>query len=167
MDIEQMPYRPNVGIIVLNAEGKIWIGQRSDAKITGYQDSWQMPQGGIDKGEDVFAAAKRELLEETNISSVSLLYEIPDWIPYDLPPELIGIALKGKYRGQTQKWFVFRFEGDESEINIIEPAGGETPEFRNWKWATIAEVMEGVVPFKVGVYKRVFDSLKGKVSIAD
>ncbi len=165
MDISKLPYRPNVGIIVLNQDNKIWIGQRCDAKSTGYVDYWQMPQGGIDKGEDVYKAALRELKEETNISSVSFLHEIPDWITYDLPPELVGKALKGKYRGQTQKWFVFRFEGDEREINIHEPDGGETPEFGAWKWATKFDVMQGVVPFKIGVYEQVFEALKDVVKL--
>ncbi len=155
-----MPYRPNVGIIVLNAEGKIWIGQRCDAQSTGYVDFWQMPQGGIDAGEDVLLAAKRELQEETGITSVELLYEVPQWITYDLPPELVGKALKGKYRGQTQKWFVFRFTGDESEINIETPMNGAHQEFSRWQWATRAQVMAGVVPFKVGVYEQLFAAVQ-------
>lgn len=116
---------------------------------------WQFPQGGIDKGEDPLPAAKRELYEETGIQSVSLLAEAPDWFNYDLPEDLIGVALKGKFRGQTQKWFAFRFEGDEAEINITHPPDGSDQEFDAWEWRDLSEMPELIVPFKRGIYEQV------------
>jgi len=116
VDPESLPYRPCVGLMVLNKSGLVWAGRRiviPGDEMDGATQLWQMPQGGIDKGEDPVEAAVRELYEETGMKSVSLLEEASDWINYDLPPHLVGIALKGKYRGQTQKWFAYRFEGDE------------------------------------------------------
>lgn len=157
-DRERMPYRPCVGAMVLNAEGHVWAGRRiasTDSEMAGTAMLWQMPQGGIDKGEDALAAATRELYEETGIRSVSLLAEAPEWINYDLPDELLGKALKGKFRGQTQKWFAFRFEGDESEIAIDPPPGGHEPEFDAWSWKPMAELPDLIVPFKRDVYVQV------------
>ena len=157
-DRERMPYRPCVGAMVLNAEGHVWAGRRiasTDSEMAGTAMLWQMPQGGIDKGEDALAAATRELYEETGIGSVSLLAEAPEWINYDLPDELLGKALKGKFRGQTQKWFAFRFEGDESEIAIDPPPGGHEPEFDAWGWKPMAELPDLIVPFKRDVYVQV------------
>ncbi len=114
-----------------------------------------MPQGGIDKGEDPLGAARRELWEETGMRTVGLLAEMPGWVNYDLPRELVGIAFKGRYRGQTQKWFAFRFEGDESEIAINPPPGGHAPEFDAWEWKPMDELPELIVPFKRGVYEQV------------
>ena len=128
---EDLPYRPCVGIMVLNAKGLVWAGRRiseGNSEYDGSPQLWQMPQGGIDPGEDPETASLRELYEETGMKSVSLLAEASRWINYDLPEKLIGVGLKGKYRGQTQRWFAYRFEGDESEIAInrmvtyIEPA---------------------------------------------
>ncbi|MEX3011642.1 RNA pyrophosphohydrolase [Hoeflea sp. TYP-13] len=153
-----LPYRPCVGIAVFNRRGLVWTGRRIHEKkgeLTNSGHLWQMPQGGIDKGEEPLVAARRELLEETGIRSVSLLEEAPEWINYDLPEDLIGIALKGKYRGQTQRWFAFRFEGDESEIAINPPPGGHKAEFDDWKWRPIGEVPDLIVPFKRGVYEQV------------
>ena len=147
-----------VGAMVLNAEGHVWAGRRiasTDSEMAGTAMLWQMPQGGIDKGEDALAAATRELYEETGIRSVSLLAEAPEWINYDLPDELLGKALKGKFRGQTQKWFAFRFEGDESEIAIDPPPGGHEPEFDAWGWKPMAELPDLIVPFKRDVYVQV------------
>ena len=122
---------------------------------------WQWPQGGIDDGEDPLIAAKRELFEETNMSSVTLLAEADEWFNYDLQKEMLGIALKGKYRGQTQRWFAFRFDGDESEINVTEPGGGEHPaEFSEWRWGGIHEGPDLVVPFKRDVYLQVVDAFE-------
>ena len=157
-DRERMPYRPCVGAMVLNAEGHVWAGRRiaaTDSEMAGTAMLWQMPQGGIDKGEDALAAATRELYEETGIRSVSLLAEAPEWINYDLPDELLGKALKGKFRGQTQKWFAFRFEGDEREIAIDPPPGGHEPEFDAWGWKPMVELPDLIVPFKRDVYVQV------------
>ena len=120
----------------------------------------QMPQGGIDKGEDAYPAALRELYEETGMRSVSLLAEAPEWINYDLPVHLLGIALKGKYRGQTQKWFAFRFEGDESEIAINPPPGGHEAEFDAWAWKPMADLPRMIVPFKRKVYDEVIAAFR-------
>lgn len=155
---EDLPYRPCVGIAVFNHQGLVWTGRRISEKkgeLSNASRLWQLPQGGIDKGEEPLKAARRELLEETGIHSISLIEEAPDWINYDLPEELVGVALKGKYRGQTQRWFAFRFEGDESEIAINPPPGGHKAEFDDWKWRPIHEVPELIVPFKRGVYEKV------------
>ena len=154
IDPSTLPYRPCVGIMLLNAGGLIWLGRRCDELVAQeLQNRWQMPQGGIDGHEDPKAAALRELYEETGVRSVEVLGESKDWIPYDLPPEAVGIALKGKYRGQRQKWFAMRFTGVEQEIDL-QPAGHK-PEFDAWRWASQSEVLELVVGFKRTAYKAV------------
>jgi putative (di)nucleoside polyphosphate hydrolase len=158
VDPETLPYRPCVGIMVLNRDGLVWAGHRivvENGEMERADQLWQMPQGGIDKGEEALPAAIRELYEETGMRSVSLLAEAPSWINYELPPHLVGIALKGKYRGQTQKWFAFRFEGDEREIAINPPPGGHEPEFDRWAWKPMAELPQLIVPFKRAVYDEV------------
>lgn len=163
--MSDLPYRACVGIMVINREGCVWMGhrpQRLGDEIREGDKRWQMPQGGIDKGEDPLAAAKRELWEETGITSVSLLAQTPDWLTYDLPAKLIGTALKGKYRGQKQLWFAFRFEGETSEINITEPPNGAPVEFDAWEWVPMTKVPERIVAFKRSVYDEVvlqFDPL--------
>lgn len=155
---ESLPYRPCVGVMVLNADGLVWAGRRIAEENSEYDGSpqlWQMPQGGIDKGEDPLEAAYRELYEETGMKSVSLLGEAPDWVNYDLPENLVGIGLKGKYRGQTQRWFAFRFEGDESEIAINPPPSGHSPEFDAWDWLPMENLPDLIVPFKRAVYQEV------------
>jgi len=152
---ESLPYRPSVGLMVLNAFGRVFVGKRSDGpEHVDATHAWQMPQGGIDPGEDPWPAALRELHEETNIRSVEKLGEIDDWLRYDIPREIVGQAWKGKYRGQTQKWFAVRFIGDESEIDIADPAGHE-PEFTAWRWERMEKLPALIIPFKRQIYERV------------
>lgn len=155
---EDLPYRRNVGIMLLNRQNEVFVGRRRAEAGPEHVDvthSWQMPQGGIDAGENPYPAALRELAEETGVTSVSLLAEAPDWLTYDLPPDVAKAAWKGKYRGQTQKWFAFRFEGEDSEINILEPPGGHKPEFDRWKWVPMGNVPTLIIPFKRAVYEKV------------
>jgi putative (di)nucleoside polyphosphate hydrolase len=151
-----LPYRPCVGIVVFNRDGLAFIGRRSDGpEHVDLSHAWQMPQGGIDAGEEPWPAALRELHEETNIRSVERLGEIAEWLSYDIPPDLIGQAWNGRYRGQTQKWFAARFAGAESEIDIAHPGGAHQPEFSAWRWEPLHNIPELVVPFKRPVYERV------------
>jgi len=153
---ESLPYRPCAGMMVLNRAGLVFIGRRSSGpEHIDATHVWQMPQGGIDRGEDPYKGALRELYEETNISSVEKLGEIAEWLVYDLPREIVGQAWKGKFRGQKQKWYALRFTGPESEINIAHPAGGHKPEFIDWRWVAMSKLPELVVPFKRQTYERV------------
>jgi len=149
IDPSTLPYRPCAGVMLVNRDGKVFVGQRIDSTL----EAWQMPQGGIDPGEDAQEAAVRELWEETGVAAdkVLLLAEAPEELRYDLPPELIGKVWKGRYRGQTQRWFLFRFLGEDSDIRI------ETahPEFRAWRWADPAELPEVIVGFKRALYEQV------------
>jgi putative (di)nucleoside polyphosphate hydrolase len=153
-----LPYRPCVGIALFNPAGRVWVGCRSDAHADaeGKGSWWQMPQGGLDDGEDPYQAALRELHEETSVSSVSLIKEAPGWLTYDLPAELIPTSWGGRYRGQRQKWFALRFAGDESEIDVLRPGGGKhLAEFSTWRWERLERLPELIVPFKRQVYEQV------------
>jgi len=165
IDHASLPYRPCAGILLLNAQGMIWQGRRFDDLVTDeIVHRWQMPQGGIDDDEDSRAAAFRELYEETGIRSAEIVREARDWIYYDLPVEALGIALKGKYRGQRQKWFAMRFLGDEGEIDLNAHAGNA--EFDAWRWATPAEVMDEIVEFKRDAYLAVLSEFRDLIAAA-
>jgi putative (di)nucleoside polyphosphate hydrolase len=153
---KSLPYRPCAGMMVLNRAGLVFIGRRTEGpEHIDAKHAWQMPQGGIDEDEDFYEAALRELYEETNIRSVRKLGEISGWLTYDLPGKIAKKAWGGKYRGQKQKWYAFRFVGNESEIDIAQPAGGHKPEFVEWRWAEMRELPDLVVPFKRKAYERV------------
>jgi putative (di)nucleoside polyphosphate hydrolase len=150
-------YRPCVGLAVFNRDGLVLLGRRrAGPETANLPQAWQMPQGGIDPGETPRQAALRELYEETNIRSASVLGEAEDWFCYDLPHTLAGQAWKGRYRGQTQKWFALRFEGDDSEIDVQHPAEGRhKAEFSAWRWERLERVPQLIVPFKRKVYEQV------------
>lgn len=151
----QLPYRPCVGIMLINRSGLVWIGQRIPKwEADKSRHRWQMPQGGIDKGETPRDAAVRELREETGTHDASVIGETDQWLTYDLPPEAVGVALKGRYRGQKQKWFAMRFLGKDGDIDIAADHG-EKPEFDAWKWVDIDDLPDLVVPFKRDVYEQV------------
>lgn len=147
-DVSHLPYRPGVGIMLLNAHGQVFVGQRIDNTA----EAWQMPQGGIDPGEEPLPAALRELEEETGVKpqAVSLLGESRDWLRYDLPADLVPRIWGGHYRGQEQKWFALQLQGGDEHIDIAT----EHPEFRAWKWASADELPEIIVPFKRALYQK-------------
>ena len=147
-----LPLRTGVGIIVLNQDNKVFVARRIDNA----KNFWQMPQGGVDKGEDFLKAAYRELEEETSIKSVKLIHELEGTITYELPDHLLGIIWRGRYKGQKQKWFLMKFTGDEKEINIKT----KNPEFLEWKWVNLNQITELVVDFKLHVYKELKEKVK-------
>lgn len=150
-----LPLRASVGVMLLNAAGQVWVGRRRPKwAAEGSAHIWQMPQGGIERFEAPKLAALRELREETGVTSVDVLGEHPEWLTYELPPQLLGIALKGRYRGQRQKWFAMRFRGEDREIDI-RPKAGLKAEFDDWRWVSIDDVPERIVPFKRDVYTAV------------
>ena len=151
-DLNNLPLRSGVGIVVLNNDNKVFVAKRIDNP----KNFWQMPQGGVDEGEDFLKAAYRELEEETSIKSVELIKELDGTITYELPDRLLGLIWKGKYRGQKQKWFLMRFVGSDSEINIKT----KHPEFLEWKWVELDKITDLVVDFKLHVYKEVKDKVK-------
>lgn len=153
-EIAKLPYRPNVGVMLINADGHVWVGQRSDR----HKDAWQMPQGGIDQGEDPRTAALRELEEETGVTAdlVDVVAETDGWLAYDLPVDLVPEIWGGKWRGQEQKWFLLRFNGTDDQINI----DTDHPEFTNWKWLPGDQLVDNIVPFKREVYARVVDAFR-------
>lgn len=157
-DADSLPYRPCVGVVLINAAGRIWAGQRIDST----SPAWQMPQGGIDEGEKPREAAYRELWEETGVTRdlVEFIGKTHGWVTYDLPPDLLGKVWKGKYRGQKQKWFLFRYLGTDEQISIDR----EHPEFSAWKWIGAAEMVDSIVPFKRAVYEEVVRSFRAHLA---
>tara|TARA_B100000287_G_scaffold36827_1_gene33833 strand:+ start:1200 stop:1673 length:474 start_codon:yes stop_codon:yes gene_type:complete len=151
-NLHNLPLRNGVGIVVLNSTNKVFVGKRIDNP----KNFWQMPQGGIDPGEEYFSAALRELKEETGIENVELIKEINETLTYELPSNLLGIIWKGKYRGQKQRWFIVRFKGNDSEINLKT----HKPEFLDWKWIDIDEINKVAVNFKLEVYNKIQKHLK-------
>lgn len=162
-ELARLPYRPCVGVMLLNRQGKVWVGRRiiqpnDDEAAHGDAKWWQMPQGGIDEDEDIEDAALRELTEETGVRSASILEHTPEWLTYDLPEHLLGIAWKGRFRGQKQMWVACRFEGDDTEIDIS--GVGHKAEFDDWRWASMDELEELIVPFKRSVYMEVVKAFR-------
>ena len=152
MQSKNLPLRIGVGIIVLNIKNQVFVGKRKDNPV----NKWQMPQGGVDRGEDLSTAMYRELKEETSIEKIKILKEVDNWLEYELPKNLVGIIWKGKYRGQKQKWFIVRYLGNNSEVNI----NTKNAEFIEWKWLNINELTEVVVDFKKNVYIKLVSELK-------
>ena len=153
-NFNKLPYRSNVGIMMVNEKGYVFVGQRLDNN----QNAWQMPQGGIDAGEDPETAAYRELLEETGVKKqdVRFVASSSQWLSYDLPEDLIPILWNGKFRGQKQKWFLFKFLGEDGDINIAT----KHPEFSKWKWISKENLLKEIVPFKKSVYENVLKEFK-------
>lgn len=156
-EIAKLPYRPCVGLMIVNTDGMVFVGQRTDR----FKDAWQMPQGGIDDGEDVTTAALRELAEETGITAdlVVIEAETDNWLPYDLPHDIVPKIWKGKYRGQEQKWVLLRYHGRDDQIDIVQPH----QEFSEWKWISPKDLLSSIVPFKREVYASVLEAFGGKI----
>ena len=150
MTFDHLPYRPNVGAVLFDAAGRVFVARRADMpNAEGAPGGWQLPQGGIDEGEDPRGAVLRELAEEIGTGHAEIIGEHPEWLQYDLPSELLGIALGGKYRGQRQRWFALRFTGRDSDVRLdLDPH----PEFDAWRWAGLAELPSLAPPFKRAIY---------------
>ena len=151
-EFSNLPLRNGVGIVLLNNKNKVFVAKRIDNP----KNYWQMPQGGIDDGEDNLKAALRELKEETSINSVELIKEIEGYLTYNLPNNLLGIIWKGKFKGQKQKWYVFKFNGNDKEINLKT----KKPEFLEWKWTDLENITDTVVDFKLEIYKKIKEEVK-------
>ena len=156
-EIAKLPYRKCVGVMLVNQDGHVFVGQRLDNDTP----AWQMPQGGVDKGEEPKDAALRELWEETGVLAelVTVEAETKDWLPYDLPHDMVPRIWKGKYRGQEQKWFLLRFNGSDDQVNIAT----EHPEFSEWRWLPASDLVANIVPFKREVYQKVLDAFDGQI----
>jgi putative (di)nucleoside polyphosphate hydrolase len=152
MNHKDLPLRTCVGVAILNSKNKVFVGKRKDNPF----DKWQMPQGGVDLDEPLLVAMKRELEEETSIKNIKVLKEFNQWLEYELPENLIGKIWRGKYRGQKQKWFIVKFTGEESEIDI----NTKNPEFIEWKWIDMNLLPDLIVDFKKNIYKNVLEELK-------
>ena len=154
--LNKLPMRQGVGIIVLNSNNQVFVGKRKDNPT----DRWQMPQGGVDQGENLEEAMKRELKEETSIQNIKIIKELDEWTEYELPDYLLGKIWKGKYKGQRQKWFIVRFLGDDTEINL----NTKHPEFIEWQWIKIENLPEVIVPFKKKVYEDLLPRIKSSIN---
>ena len=154
MSADLSAYRPNVGVVLFHPDGRVWLGRRAN---TPDPWNWQFPQGGVDEGEDLQVAARRELLEETGVETATLLGRTEDWIVYDFPPEILGKQIARGWKGQKQVWFAFRFDGEESEINLSSHADIE---FDAWRWGALDEALELIIPFKRNVYGQVIDAFR-------
>ncbi len=158
-EISRLPYRPCVGVMLMNAAGFVFVGQRNDR----HAEAWQMPQGGVDKGEAPRDAALRELWEETGVTAdlVEIMAETDGWLPYDLPHDIVPHIWKGRFRGQEQKWFLMRFKGTDDQIDIKT----EHPEFTVWRWQAVDQLVEKIVPFKREVYERVLQAFDAHLEL--
>ncbi|WP_328799526.1 RNA pyrophosphohydrolase [Sandaracinobacteroides hominis] len=160
--MKDLPYRAGVGVMLVNGAGRVFVGQRFDSVV----EAWQMPQGGIDPGEDPYQAALREMEEETGVKPhlVELIAGTDDWLTYDLPPELVGTIWKGRYRGQRQRWYALRFLGTDADVDLMAHAAAGHAEFKAWQWADLAQLAELIVPFKRDLYRQLVAELGPKIA---